>query len=123
MNRMILDKTFTTVMQVLTNSSLAALLSDEGSSEGALAGVIRKPFYPRTVPPPTTILSATLGANNELRATVSAVAGVTYEVQKSSDLRNWIEFSTLTASGAVIEFTDLPGSGPAAYYRIKRTIP
>ena len=54
-NAMIVDASPATVSGVLTNPSLAALLSDEGPAEGATSdGVIRVPRY--TIAPPSPVI-------------------------------------------------------------------
>src|SRR5436190_21497167 len=52
---MILDGSPATITNVLTQSSLAALLSDEGPSEATSAGVIKVPRYTITNIPPTIL--------------------------------------------------------------------
>lgn len=58
-------------------------------------------------------------AGGGMQVNFRAIPGVTYKVQRSTDLQNWQEIGTTTAgSTGDIQYTDLNPPSPSGYYRL-----
>jgi hypothetical protein len=57
-------------------------------------------------------------ANNQFTFSYNANPGLTYVVQKSSNLVNWVSLSTNVASSSPVQVTDAFVPANSQYYRV-----
>jgi hypothetical protein len=67
-----------------------------------------------------TILAPTAQFNgNGFQATFTALPGLTYVVEASSDLKNWGTVQVIQATGPVMSFSDSETNMPRRFYRVR----
>jgi len=69
-------------------------------------------------PAPTTLSAAQRLSRTSFQFNYSATVGLSYVVQRSVDLSQWIALSTNTAKSASEFFLDQNASGNHGYYRV-----
>ena len=71
-------------------------------------------------PAPITLAGAQWISGAGFRFSHAADPGLSYVVQRSGDLRNWIGFETNTAASNPVVVLDNQASGPVGFYRVGR---
>ena len=59
-------------------------------------------------------------ASTSFQFTYAADMGLRYQVEQSSDLRNWVSLGTNTAASSQVVFQDTNALGTARFYRVER---
>ena len=75
--------------------------------------------YKRSTPTPASLSEAGIN-NGQFIFNYTADAGISYVVQSSSNLVDWVSLSTNVASGSPVPFTDAINPSGAAFYRVGR---
>jgi plastocyanin len=71
-------------------------------------------------PSPDTLGSLKRLSSTSFQFTYAADVGLRYQVEQSSDLRNWTSVSTNTATSNQVLFQDTTASGSSRFYRVER---
>lgn len=70
-----------------------------------------------TLPP--IVLTGSINGSGQFSLTFPAVSGVTYVIDASTNLVDWVPLLTNTATGMVFTFTDTNSVAPARFYRAR----
>ena len=75
--------------------------------------------YQRSTPTPASLSGAGIN-NGQFTFSYTADAGISYVVQSSTNLVDWVSLATNVASGSPVPFTDAANPTGAGFYRVGR---
>jgi len=75
--------------------------------------------YQRSTPTPASLSGASIN-NGQFTFHYTADAGISYVVQRSTNLVDWMSFATNVASGNQVLFIDALNPAGATFYRVSR---
>jgi hypothetical protein len=75
--------------------------------------------YQRSTPTPASLSGAAIN-NGQFTFNYTADAGISYVVQSSSNLVDWVPLATNVASSSPVTFTDAANPAGAGFYRVGR---
>ena len=75
--------------------------------------------YQRSTPTPASLSGASIN-NDQFSFSYTADAGISYVVQSSTNLVDWVSLATNVASGSPVPFTDAMNPAGAGFYRVGR---
>ena len=103
------------VMHLITDDiyiSIKITLWNSGGSGGFA--------YQRSTPTPASLSGASIN-NGQFTFNYTADTGISYVVQSSSNLVDWVSLVTNVASASPVPFTDTANSSVASFYRVGRS--
>lgn len=98
------------------NYTLTAVATDDGGAITTSSGI----NISVVAPGPITLSSARRPSATAFQFDYAATLGLSYVVEQSADLRNWVPRSTNTAATSPVIFSDNATTTGANFYRIRR---
>ena len=108
-------------VKIVTDNIYFSLhLDDWGISDGGGFTYTRSTPTPAAIVPVSVTLSGATLSASQFSFSYTADAGLSYVVQSSSNLVNWISLSTNVAPSSLVLFTNAANPARATFYRIGR---
>jgi len=109
------NASFTVTNLAAGNHTLKAVATDNGGASTPSAGI----SITVAAPGPISLGSAKKSSATSFQFNYGATPGLSYVVQRSSNLISWISLATNSASTSQGSFTDNAASAAANFYRVK----